>query len=155
MKKISIIIPAYNEEKNLSAIHQKLQNVFSNLSNYSYEIIFVNDGSKDNTQEKLEELASEFYEVKFIEFSRNFGHQSAVKAGLDFATGDAIISMDADLQHPPRVISEMLKKWEEGFQDVYGKRLNRGKEPLWRKKFSLFFYAFTNKRSKLWKFLVS
>jgi dolichol-phosphate mannosyltransferase len=76
MKKISIVIPAYNEEKNLTAIHQKLQNVFSKLSNYSYEIIFVNDGSKDNTQEKLEELASDFYEVKFMEFWRSSCSQS-------------------------------------------------------------------------------
>ena len=149
MKKISIVIPAYNEEKNLTAIHQKLQNVFSNLSNYSYEIIFVNDGSKDNTQEKLEELASDFYEVKFMEFSRNFGHQSAVKAGLDFATGDAIISMDADLQHPPELIPELIKQWEDGYDIVYTIREYPKKISYFKKTSSSSFYKILNKISDI------
>ena len=149
MKKISIVIPAYNEEENLTAIHQKLQNVFSNLSNYSYEIIFVNDGSKDNTQEKLEELASEFYEVKFIEFSRNFGHQSAVKAGLDFATGDAIISMDADLQHPPELIPEMISKWENGCDIINMTRTYSTNTSLFKRKSSDYFYLILSKISDI------
>lgn len=119
MKKISIIIPAFNEEGNLSEIRKEIDSVFQNLTGYYYEIIFVNDGSRDKTQEHLEELALNFPEVKFIEFSRNFGHQYAVKAGLDLADGNAVISMDADLQHPPKLIPEMIKKWEEGFDIVY------------------------------------
>jgi dolichol-phosphate mannosyltransferase len=79
------------------------------LHNYDFEIIFVNDGSRDNTQQKLEELSNQYEEVKFIEFSRNFGHQPAVKAGMDNAHGNAVISMDGDLQHPPEIIPEMIK----------------------------------------------
>ena len=149
MKKISIVIPAYNEEKNLIVIYERLSKVFSNLSNCSYEIIFVNDGSKDNTQEKLEELASEFYEVKFIEFSRNFGHQSAVKAGLDFATGDAIISMDADLQHPPELIPELIKQWEDGYDIVYTIREYPKKISYFKKTSSSSFYKILNKISDI------
>lgn len=119
MKKISIVIPAHNEEGNVSLIHQRIKEVFSGLENYRFEIIFVNDGSRDNTQQKLVGLAEKFEEVKYIEFSRNFGHQPAVKAGMDFANGNAVISMDADLQHPPELIPEMIKKWEEGFDIVY------------------------------------
>ncbi len=102
MKQVSIVIPAYNEEGNLEKIFHEIDLVFSNLPNYQYEIIFVNDGSRDNTQAVLEDLASKHAEVKYIEFSRNFGHQFAVKAGLDEAEGQLVISMDADLQHPPR-----------------------------------------------------
>ena len=96
MKKISIVIPAHNEEGNVSLIRQRIADVFSKLEHYTYEIIFVNDGSRDNTQQKLEELAAKFDEVKYIEFSRNFGHQPAVKAGMDVSNGNAVISMDAD-----------------------------------------------------------
>jgi dolichol-phosphate mannosyltransferase len=101
MKKISIVIPAHNEEGNVALVHQKVKEVFDALEHYTFEIIFVNDGSRDNTQQKLEELSQQHEEVKFIEFSRNFGHQPAVKAGMDNATGNAVISMDGDLQHPP------------------------------------------------------
>lgn len=149
MKKISIIIPAYNEEKNLTAIHQKLQNIFSNLSNYSYEIIFVNDGSKDNTQEKLEELASEFYEVKFIEFSRNFGGQVALKAGLDNACGDAAITLDADLQHPPELIPEMISKWENGCDIINMTRTYSTNTSLFKRKSSDYFYLILSKISDI------
>ncbi len=120
MKKISIVIPAHNEEGNVSLIHQRIKEVFSSeLPGYRFEIIFVNDGSRDDTQQKLEELAQRYEEVKFIEFSRNFGHQPAVKAGLDYANGNAVISMDADLQHPPELLPELIHKWEEGYDIVY------------------------------------
>lgn len=120
MKKISIVIPAHNEEGNVSLIYQRIKEVFSSeLPGYRFEIIFVNDGSRDDTQQKLEELAQRYEEVKFIEFSRNFGHQPAVKAGLDYANGNAVISMDADLQHPPELLPELIHKWEEGYDIVY------------------------------------
>ena len=109
MKKISIVIPAHNEEGNIFLIHQRIKKVFSELQNYHFEIIFVNDGSRDQTQAKIEELASQFEEVKFIEFSRNFGHQPAVKAGIDRSNANAVISMDADLQHPPELIPRALR----------------------------------------------
>lgn len=141
MKKISIVIPAYNEEGNLSLIHERIRSVFGNLPKYSYEIIFVNDGSKDKTQEKLEKLSSEFPEVKFVEFSRNFGHQPAVKAGLDNSTGDAVISMDGDLQHPPELIPEMIEKWEQGYDIVYTIRRYTEETSFFKKKTSDFFYT--------------
>ena len=119
MKKISVVIPAHNEEGNISLIYQRIKEVFSKLENYRFEIIFVNDGSRDNTQKVIEDLAQNHEEVKYIEFSRNFGHQPAVKAGMDCSTGNAMISMDADLQHPPELIPELIKKWEEGFDIVF------------------------------------
>ena len=149
MKKISIIIPAYNEKKNLSAIHQKLQNVFSELSNYSYEIIFVNDGSNDGTQEKLEELATQFSEIKFIEFSRNFGGQVALKAGLDNACGDAAITLDADLQHPPELIPEMISKWENGCDIINMTRTYSTNTSLFKRKSSDYFYLILSKISDI------
>lgn len=140
MKKISIVIPAYNEEGNLFLIYERIKKVFENLPNYSHEIIFVNDGSADKTQENLEKLSASFPEVKFIEFSRNFGHQPAVKAGLDNASGDAVISMDGDLQHPPELIPEMLQKWEEGYDVVYTIRKYTEETSFFKKITSDFFY---------------
>lgn len=141
MKKISIVIPAYNEEGNVAMIHRKIQEVFSVLRNYDFEIIFVNDGSRDNTQEQLEELSRQHHsEVKFIEFSRNFGHQPAVKAGMDHAQGNAVISMDGDLQHPPELIPELIRKWEEGYDVVYTIRTYPKQISYFKRKTSDFFY---------------
>lgn len=140
MKKISIVIPAHNEEGNVALVHEKIKKVFSGLNNYDFEIIFVNDGSRDNTQQKLEELSQQFDEVKYIEFSRNFGHQPAVKAGMDHAHGNAVISMDGDLQHPPELIPAMIKKWEEGYDVVYTIRTYPKEISLFKRKTSDFFY---------------
>ncbi|KFF74567.1 glycosyl transferase family 2 [Chryseobacterium sp. P1-3] len=140
MKKISIVIPAYNEEGNVAVIHQKIKEVFDGLHHYDFEIIFVNDGSRDNTQKKLEELSERFDEVKFIEFSRNFGHQPAVKAGMDNAHGNAVISMDGDLQHPPELIPEMIKKWEEGYDVVFTVRTYPKEISYFKRKTSDLFY---------------
>ncbi|MGH1517121.1 glycosyltransferase family 2 protein [Chryseobacterium sp. JK1] len=140
MKKISIVIPAYNEEGNVAMIHQKIKEVFEGLHNYDFEIIFVNDGSRDNTQQKLEELSRQYNEVKFIEFSRNFGHQPAVKAGMDSANGNAVISMDGDLQHPPELIPEMIQKWEEGYDIVFTVRTYPKEISYFKRKTSDLFY---------------
>lgn len=140
MKKISIVIPAHNEEGNVALVHEKIKEVFSGLNNYDFEIIFVNDGSRDNTQQKLEELSEQFDEVKYIEFSRNFGHQPAVKAGMDHAHGNAVISMDGDLQHPPELIPEMIQKWEEGYDVVYTIRTYPKEISYFKRKTSDFFY---------------
>lgn len=140
MKKISIVIPVHNEEGNLLVIQERIKNVFQSLPQYNYEIIFVNDGSTDNTQGVIEELSSQNQEVRYIEFSRNFGHQPAVKAGLDNAFGDAIISMDADLQHPPELIPELLKKWEEGYEMVYTIRKYTDETSYFKKLTSDLFY---------------
>lgn len=140
MKKISIVIPAHNEEDNVALIHQRIKEVFAKLDNYIFEIIFVNDGSRDQTQAKLEELSSQFEEVKFIEFSRNFGHQPAVKAGMDCSNGNAVISMDADLQHPPELIPDLIKKWEEGFDIIYTIRTYPKQISAFKRRTSILFY---------------
>lgn len=142
MKKISIVIPAHNEEDNVGLIHQRLRDVFRPLENYHFELIFVNDGSRDQTQAKIEALSAQFEEVKFIEFSRNFGHQPAVKAGLDLSDGNAVISMDADLQHPPELIPDLIKKWEEGFDIVYTIRTYPKQISAFKRKTSALFYRF-------------
>ncbi len=147
MKKISIVIPAHNEEGNVFLIHQRIKEVFANMKGYSFEIIFVNDGSRDQTQAKLEELAAQFEEVKFLEFSRNFGHQPAVKAGLDFANGNAVISMDADLQHPPELIPEMIAKWEQGYDLVYTVRKYAENVSFFKKFTSNLYYDIISKLS--------
>ena len=147
MKKISIVIPAYNEEGNLMPVYQRIKSVFENMQGYSFEIIFVNDGSRDNTQSRLEEMALDFPEIKYIEFSRNFGHQPAVKAGMDYAEGNVIISMDGDLQHPPELIPQMVKKWEQGYDIVYTIRSYPKEIPYFKRKTSNLFYRFLSQIS--------
>lgn len=115
-KKISVIVPCFNEEEGLTTFNRELIRVLPET--YLYEIIYVNDGSKDSTFQVISALAKENKNIKYISFSRNFGHQNALKAGYDFATGDCAISLDADLQHPPDVIPALIAKWEEGFEIV-------------------------------------
>lgn len=124
-KKVSIIIPVYNEEKNLIALFEQLCNSIVQLDNFDFEIIFVNDGSKDSSWATINQLAQRYSFVKGINFSRNFGHQIALSAGYDFATGDIMITMDADLQHPPHMIPNMIEKWQEGYAVVYVKSNTR------------------------------
>lgn len=147
MKKISIVIPAHNEEGNVALVHEKISQVFAGLDGYDFEIIFVNDGSRDRTQEKLEVLSMQYAEVKFIEFSRNFGHQPAVKAGMDLAQGNAVISMDGDLQHPPELIPQMIGKWEEGYDIVFTVRKYPREISWFKRKTSDFFYKILSKLS--------
>ena len=116
-KKISIIIPTFNEQDNVEELHRRLVQSM-NQSGYEYEIIFVDDGSTDQTYELLEKLHAADGRVKVLSLSRNFGHQAAILAGLDAATGQAVIMMDGDLQHPPEQLPLMLKKWEEGYDIV-------------------------------------
>ena len=149
MKKISIVIPAYNEEGNLMPVYQRIKSVFENMQGYSFEIIFVNDGSRDNTQSRLEEMALDFPEIKYIEFSRNFGHQPAVKAGMDYADGNVIISMDGDLQHPPELIPQMVKKWEQGYDIVYTIRSYPKEISYFKRKTSDLFYRFLSQISDI------
>ncbi|MBC7915544.1 MAG: glycosyltransferase family 2 protein [Pyrinomonadaceae bacterium] len=120
-KTISIIIPAYNEEPNLTVVTEKLYSIFQN-SLYTLEVIFINDGSTDNSLEVLKALSGRFKGLHFIDFSRNFGQQNALRAGYDYANGDAVICMDADLQNPPEVVKELVNKWEEGYEVVICKR---------------------------------
>ena len=127
MKKITLIIPMYYEEEVANECYNRISNVCKSIENYEYEIIFINDGSKDKTMEILENIAQNDKNVKIISFSRNFGHQCAVTAGLKYVTGDAIVIIDADLQDPPELIPQMLKLWEQGYDVIYGKRKKRNR----------------------------
>ena len=111
-KKVTLVIPMYYEEKVAEECYKRVKENLEKLENYDHEIIFVNDGSKDKTLEILENIARKDTNVKVISFSRNFGHQAAVTAGLQYVTGDAIVIMDADLQDPPELIPDMLKLWK-------------------------------------------
>lgn len=138
--KVSVLVPAYNEERSLPYFYPEIRRVMDDNDQYEWEILFVDDGSKDNTLSVLQDLRREDKRVNYLSLSRNFGKENAMLAGFDYATGDCVIIMDADLQDPPSLIPEMLKHWEEGYQDVYAKRRDRGKESWIRKQFSLLFY---------------
>lgn len=140
-KLISVVIPMYYEEDNVSLCYERLTNV---LKPFYYELIFVNDGSRDKTLFYLEELTKKDDKVKVISFSRNFGHQMAVSAGIKHAKGDAVVLIDADLQDPPEIILSMIEKWKEGYDVVYGKRKKREGETLFKKATAKLFYRFLN-----------
>ena len=143
-KKVSLVIPMYYEEKVANECYKRVKECLKKLENYEHEIIFVNDGSKDKTLEILEEIASKDKNVKVISFSRNFGHQAAVTAGLKEISGDAIVIIDADLQDPPELIPDMLKKWEEGNEVIYGKRKTRKGESAFKLLTAKMFYNTLN-----------
>lgn len=150
MKKISVVIPMYCEEEVADICYKRVVNNLKKLSDkYSYEIIFINDGSKDSTLEILKKIASNDNNVKIISFSRNFGHQAAVTAGIRNVTGDAIIIMDADLQDPPELFEGMIEKWEEGYEVVYGKRKTREGESIFKLLTARMFYNTLNKLSEI------
>ncbi len=135
MKKISIIIPAYNEEEALPALMERITKFADDTKDYDFEFLFVNDGSKDKTIELIKEYREKDKRVCYVDFARNFGKETAMKAGIDYATGDAVVFLDADLQDPPEIITEMIKYWEEGYDDVYAQRKSR-KGETWMKKFT-------------------
>jgi len=140
MKKVTILIPCYNEEGSLDALYEALKELMDTQTSYTWEILMVNDGSKDRTIDIIKQLREKDKRICYVNLSRNFGKENAMLAGFDYATGDCMVIMDADLQHPPMTISDMLAKWEEGYEDVYAKRITRGKESWFRKQFSLFYY---------------
>ena len=135
MKKVSIIIPAYNEEETLPLLYERLKKLMDSIDNYEFEILFINDGSKDKTLEIIKMLRAQDNRINYVNLSRNFGKEIAMIAGLDYATGDCVVFMDADLQDPPELISEFLKYWEQGYDDVYARRKSR-KGETWLKKFT-------------------
>ncbi len=144
MKKISLVIPMYYEELVAKECYERTTKVLKELNEYQYEIIFINDGSKDKTLEILEDIARKDENVKILSFSRNFGHQAAVTAGLKEVTGDAIIIIDADLQDPPELIPDMIKLWEEGNEVIYGKRKTREGESKFKLLTAKMFYKTLN-----------
>lgn len=140
MKKVSILVPCYNEEQSLPILYDAIVHEIDVLLDYNWEILIVNDGSKDGTLESLISLRDKDKRVNYLNLSRNFGKENAMLAGFDYVTGDCTIIMDADLQDPPSLIPELLKEWENGYQDVYARRRNRGKESWIRRKMSILFY---------------
>lgn len=149
MKLISVVVPCYNEQEVFSESYKRLTETLSQLdaTKYHYELIFVNDGSKDNTLQLINEAIAKDNKVKGINFSRNFGHQIAITAGLDNCKGDCAVVIDADLQDPPAVILQMVKKWEEGYDVIFGKRDERAGESAFKLLTAKWFYRFINKLS--------
>lgn len=149
MKKISVIVPCYNEQEAVPFFYEEMVRVEKSMQNYSFELIFVNDGSKDNTINVVRELAAKDEQVKFIDFSRNFGKEAAIYAGLSNAIGDYVVMMDADLQDPPALLPEMVRYIEEeGYDSVATRRVTRKGEPPIRSFFARCFYKLINKMSK-------
>jgi len=140
----SVVVPMYNEELVAEVTYKRLKEVMDTIED-KYEIIFVNDGSRDKTLDILTSICEQDSNVKLIDFSRNFGHQLAITAGMDFAEGDTISVIDGDLQDPPELIPQMIKKWKEGYDVVYGKRLKRKGETFFKKFTAKMFYRFLNK----------
>ena len=141
----SVVIPVFNEEENLELLHRRLSKVLENLCE-DYEIIFVDDGSEDNSLKIMRKFRKTNGRVKVISFSRNFGHQIAITAGIDYASGSAVIVMDSDLQDPPEVIPKLVEKWREGYDTVYAIRESR-KDPILKRAIAFVFYRLFQRMS--------
>lgn len=144
MEKISVVVPIHNEEENLQSLYGRLKAVLQKLPDMTHEIILVDDGSTDRSLEVIKSLAASDGAVKYLSFSRNFGHEPATTAGLDRAGGDCVVIIDGDLQDPPEVIEEMVKKWREGYHLVYAQRRSRAGESFFKKFSSSLFYRVIN-----------
>ena len=149
MKKIDIIIPAYNEEEALPFLFERLEKIMNENKNYQFELLFINDGSKDKTLEIIKQKREQDNRISYVNFSRNFGKETAMIAGLDYATGDAVIFIDADLQDPPELIPELIKYWEQGYDDVYARRKTREGETFFKKFTSKMYYKILQKMSRV------
>lgn len=149
-KKISVIVSCYNEEESLPLFYEEMNKVMDEMSQNDFELIFVNDGSRDNTLKEIKELRAKDKRVRYFSFSRNFGKEAAMKAGLDYSTGDYVTLMDADLQDPPKMLPEMLNILESEHYDCVGtRRVTRKGEPVIRSFFARKFYKIINKMSKV------
>jgi len=149
MKKVTIIIPAYNEEESLPFLYERLNKLMEDMPQYEFEMLFINDGSKDNTLELIKEYREKDSRYCYVDFSRNFGKEIAMMAGLDYATGDCVIFIDADLQDPPELVKELIKYWEEGYDDVYARRRSRDGETFLKKFTSKMYYKILQKMTKI------
>lgn len=149
MKKISIIIPAYNEEESLPYLYERLTKLMDSISNYEFEVLFINDGSKDKTLDLIKEYRKQDKRISYVNLSRNFGKEIAMIAGLDYANGDAVIFMDADLQDTPELLPEMIKYWEEGYDDIYARRKSRQGETFLKKFTSKMYYRVLQKLTNI------
>ena len=149
MKKITIIVPAYNEEESLPFLYERLTKLIDSIKDYEFEVLFINDGSKDKTLEIIKHIRKKDKRYCYVNLSRNFGKEIAMMAGLDYAKGDAVIFIDADLQDPPELIPELIKYWEEGYDDVYAKRKSRDGETFLKKFTSKMYYKVLQKVSRV------
>ena len=147
MKKITIVVPVYDEESNIEFFYKSLKKVIFN--NENYEILFINDGSTDNTLDEIKKIGKEDKRVKFINFSRNFGKESALTAGIEFAKGDCLIPIDVDLQDPPHLIIKLIENWEKGYDVVLAKRINRHSDSFLKRVTAYIFYKFFNNLSEI------
>lgn len=138
-KKITILLPAYNEEESIHLIYENMNKVMADNQDYDWEFLLINDGSSDNTLQQIIRLHNEDQHYSYLDLSRNYGKEIAMMAGFDYATGDALIIMDADMQHPIEVIPEMLHYWEEGYDDVYAQR-QESNETWFKRKTSQLYY---------------
>ena len=147
MKKVTLLVPCYNEEQSLPKLHAALCEVMDGLPQYLWEVLLIDDGSRDATPLVMQRLREEDKRVGFISLSRNFGKENAMLAGFDHASGDCVIILDADLQHPPSLIPEMLRMWEEGVQDVYARR-DIARESWLRRRISRLYYKLLNRSTR-------
>ena len=148
-KKVSILIPSYNEEKVLHLLYLRLKALIDSLPQYEWELMFINDGSSDNTLAVIHSLRKEDARVNVVDLSRNYGKEIAMLAGFDYVNGDCAVVIDADLQDPPELITQMLQYWEEGYDDVYAKRRSRQGESFFKKKTSEWFYKILQRTTKI------
>ena len=149
MKKVSLLIPAYNEEKVLQLLYQRIKAIIDSLNQYEWEVLFINDGSRDNTLAVLYSIRNQDNRINVLDLSRNYGKEVAMLAGFDYVKGDAVIILDADLQDPPELIPQMLEQWELGYDDVYAKRNSRKGETFIKKKTSQWFYKILQKSTDI------
>ena len=149
MKKVSVLIPAYNEQESLLMLYERLRALMDAHTEYAWEVVFVNDGSRDHTLVLLTQLHEKDLRINYVDLSRNYGKEVAMLAGFDYVTGDCMVIMDADLQHPPELIPDMLRYWEEGYDDVYARRRTNEKESFLRKNLRRIFYATLRKAAHM------
>ena len=149
MRKVSILIPCYNEEENIPSLYEAVKQLMDSRTDYAWEVLMVNDGSKDRTMQLIRQLREDDQRICYVDLSRNFGKEAALLAGFDHVTGDCMVIVDADQQDPLDIIPTMLQYWEEGYDDIYAKRKSRGKESWLRKHLSLQFYSLLQKMSNI------
>ncbi len=149
VKKITILVPCYNEEKVLEKFYDRMAPIMNSLSSYEFELLLVNDGSSDRTMDVMQALRRRDSRVSYVELSRNFGKETAMIAGIDYVDSDALVIMDADLQDPPELLPEMISYWEQGYQDVCAKRASRAGETFFKKWSSHMFYKILQRLSDI------
>lgn len=148
-RKISILIPAYNEQEVLYHLYERLYKLAGETTEYDFEFLFINDGSRDRTLEIIKNYAKKDPRVAYVNLSRNFGKETAMLAGIDHVTGEATVIIDADLQDPPELIPKMIEYWEEGYDDVYARRSSRNGESWLKKMTSTLFYKVLQKSTRI------